>query len=298
MKLALTERQRAYLDMHISILFFGFAAILGKLISLPGTSITFYRMLITLISLCFFPGLIKRCIVLPSKTLIRYSGIGILMALHWMTFFESIKYANASIAVTCMASVAFFTSLIEPIFFKKKISRLEMVLGLIVIGGILMIFGFTGEKYALGIVLALISALLISLVSVLNKQAVAEHDVYSITSVQFAAGVLFLAFLMPFYIQVFPNMPYLPNAWDWLWLLILSLLGTTLAYTLNMRSLKHLSAYITMLSMNLEPVYGIILAWLIFREDKELNFGFYIGAFIILTAVFIHPILDKKTDKA
>ena len=98
--------------------------------------------------------------------------------------------------------------------------------------------------------------------------------------------------------QIFPDMPYLPNAWDWLWLLILSLLGTTLAYTLNMRSLKHLSAYITMLSMNLEPVYGIILAWLIFREDKDLNLGFYLGALIILLAVFIHPILDKKTDKA
>lgn len=289
-----TPRKQAYVQLHVAVLLFGFAAILGKLISLPGTAITGYRMLFTLISLCFFPGLIQRCITLPRKVLMRYAGIGILMALHWMTFFESIKYANASIAVTCMASVAFFTSLIEPLFFKRKVSRLEIILGIVVMMGIGMIFGFSGEKYALGITLALISAFLISIVSVLNKEAVAQHDVYAITAVQFAAGVVFLAVIFPMYIQVFPDLSYLPVGWDWIWLLALALLCTTFAYTLNMKSLKHLSAYTTMLAMNLEPVYGILLAWLIFREDKELNIGFYTGALIILIAVFIHPILEKK----
>jgi len=212
-----------------------------------------------------------------------------------MTFFESIKYSNASITVSCMASVAFFTSLIEPVFYKRKISRLEIILGLVVIVGISIIFGFSGDKYALGIILGLVSSLLISLVSVLNKFAVADHDVYTITAVQFAAGVLFLGFLFPLYIQVFPELSYLPVGWDWIWLLILALLCTTFAYTLNMKSLKHLSAYITMLAMNLEPVYGIILAWIIFREDKELNAGFYIGALIIVVAVFLHPILKKSS---
>lgn len=293
MKLALSKRQRAYLDMHISIVFFGFAAILGKLISLGGTSITAYRMFFTLISLCFFPGVVKACLKLPLQQLKRYSGVGIMMALHWVTFFESVKYANASIAVTCMASVAFFTALIEPLFFRKKISKLEIFLGILVIAGISIIFGFTGEKYAIGIVLGLLSALIISLVSVFNKQAVAQHDVFVITTIQFLAAVLFLSFLLPLYIFFFPQLPYIPQGWDWLYLIALALLCTTLAYTLNMRSLKELSAYVSMLSMNLEPVYGIILGWLIFREDKELNWGFYLGAGIIILAVFMHPLLEK-----
>ncbi|MEM6800606.1 MAG: EamA family transporter [Bacteroidota bacterium] len=297
MKLALSKRQRAYLDMHISIVFFGFAAILGKLISLAGTSITAYRMLFTLISLCFFPGLIRKCLKLPFKDVKRYAGVGILMALHWVSFFESVKYANASIAVSCMASVAFFTALIEPLFFRKKISRLEMMLGVLVIGGIVLIFGFTGEQFALGISLGLMSALIISWVSVLNKMAVSKDEVFVITTVQFAAGVLFLAVLMPVYVYFFPQVAYIPEGMDWLYLLALALLCTTLAYTLNMRALKELSAYISMLSMNLEPVYGILLGWLLFQENKELNWGFYLGTGIILLAVVAHPILERKKAK-
>lgn len=294
MKWISSPRKQAYVQLHVAVLLFGFSAILGKLISLSGTAITGYRMLFTLLSLCLFPGLVKKCISLPRKVIIRYAGIGVLMALHWMTFFESIKYSNASITVSCMASVAFFTSLIEPLFFKRKISKLEIILGLLVIAGISLIFGFSGDKYALGIILGLVSSLLISLVSVLNKFAVAEQDVYTITAVQFTAGVLFLGLLFPVYIHFFPELSYLPVGWDWVWLLILALLCTTFAYTLNMKSLKHLTAYITMLAMNLEPVYGILLAWVIFREDKDLNTGFYIGALIIVVAVFLHPILEKR----
>lgn len=294
MKLLSHPKHKAYVQLHVAVLLFGFAAILGKLISVSGTAIVWYRMLFTLLSLCFFPGLIRRVLTLPRVALIRYAGVGVLMALHWITFFESIKYANASIAVSCMATVAFFTSLIEPLFFKKKVKKIEIFLGLWVIIGIALIFGFSGEQYITGIVLALISALIISFVSVLNKQAVENHDVYSITAVQFAAGVAFVSCLLPIYHQFFPDLPYLPMGWDWLWLIALALLCTTLAYTLNMESLKHLSAYVTMLAMNLEPVYGIILAWLIFREDKDLHGGFYIGTLILLLAVFLHPILDRR----
>jgi len=297
MKWSSTPRQQAYVNLHIAVLLFGLSAILGKLISLPGTATTGYRMLFTLISLLFFPNLIKSCMSFPRKVVVRFAGIGVLMALHWMTFFESIKYSNASITVTCMASVAFFTSIIEPIFYKRKISKLEIILGLVVIIGISLIFGFSGEQYGLGIFLALISAFLISIVSVLNKEAVATHDVYAITAVQFAGALLFLSFVLPVYFQIFPDLPYLPKGWDWLWLLALSLLCTTLAYTLNMKSLKHLSAYITMLTMNLEPVYGILLAWIIFREDKELNIGFYVGALVILSAVFVHPVFERKEKR-
>ncbi len=294
MKIFESPRQRAYLQLHVAVLLFGFSAILGKLISISGTAITGYRMFFTLISLCFFPGLIRQCISLPTKAILRYAGMGVLMALHWITFFESIKYSNASITVICMASVAFFTSLIEPIFFQRKIRRLEIVLGIIVMLGISLIFGVEGEKFALGIFLALLSAFLISIVSVLNKQAVASHDVYAITAVQFTAGVLLLCLILPIYFQLFPELSFWPTSWDWLWLWILALLCTTFAYTLNMKSLKHLSAYVSMLTMNLEPVYGILLAWLIFREDKELNAGFYVGAAIILGAVFLHPVLEGR----
>ncbi|WNJ16153.1 EamA family transporter [Pontibacter sp. G13] len=284
---------KAYAQLHIAILLFGFTAILGDLITLSGIPLVWYRMVITLISLCFFPGLIKRALALPRKTALRLLGIGVLMAIHWVTFFEAIKQSNVSITLSCIASTAFFTSLIEPLFFGRKIKIHEIGLGLLVIVGFGFIFSFVGDQHWLGIGLAILSAFVVAFAGVFNKAAVETHDVYVVSFMTFLAGVIFLTAVMPIYLYAFPEQPIIPTTSDIGYLLFLALGCTTLAYSLNMLALRHLSAYTVALSINLEPIYGMVMALMFLGEGAELNTGFYIGAGLILAAVFLHPIFER-----
>lgn len=285
---------RAYIYLHISVLLYGFTAILGKLISLPGAGIVWYRMVLTAISLLLFPGIIRRARLIPPGDRWRILGIGLLVALHWVAFYEAIKYSNASITLSCLASTTLFTSILEPILFKRSLRTGELVLGLFVILGFVFIFGFTGDNYLLGMVIAIISAILAALFSVLNKMYVSRYDVPSVILLEFVAGVVLMTFLMPVYQNIFPQYSWIPSAQDWIYLLVLSLLCTTLAYNLTMRALQVLSAFTTSLAINLEPVYGIIMAYFILREGEELHPGFYLGAGIILLAVCLQPLFVRK----
>ena len=289
---------RPYVQLHIAVFLFGFTAILGKEIHLSGIVITWHRLLITILSLCFFPGILKAVREIPRKLLYYILLTGILLAIHWATFFESIKYSNASITLSGMASTAFFTSFIEPIVFKRKPSWLDMMLALGIIMGFIVIFGAIPPDYLTGLFIALFSALIIAIASVMTKVAVDQYDVFAVTLLQFGAGWVFLGLIMPFYFSVFPEYTFLPDGQEWLYLLILALVCTTFAYTLFMKALRRLSAFITNLAINLEPVYGILMAGIFFREDKELNTGFYLGAGIIIIILFLHPILIKRVKNS
>ncbi|MEO1451747.1 MAG: EamA family transporter, partial [Bacteroidota bacterium] len=267
--------RRAYTYLHIAVLLFGFTAILGRYITLSGTMITVYRMSLTLISLCFFPRIFSAVRSIPARDRLRILGIGVLMALHWATFFEAIKLSNVSITLSCFASTAFFTALIEPLFFKGRVNLLEVLLGCVVVVGFSFVFGIVGAEYWQGIVVAVISAIIISLANVFNKSMVQRYDVFAVTWLEFIAGVAFLLAMLPFFIDQAGGKIW-PTGQDWIALLILALLCTTLAYTLNMKALKHVSAYTAALTINLEPVYGIMLAYLIFQENQEVSPGFYI----------------------
>ncbi len=288
------EVSRAYLMIHVAVLLFGFTAILGKLIDLPGATIVWYRMSLTGISLCFFPAIFRHIKNISSTQLIRIAGIGVLVTLHWVAFYEAIKYSNVSITLSCMASTSFFTALIEPLIFRSRIKVPELILGGLVILGFVFIFGFTGENYFVGMIIAIISAILAAIFSVFNKSIVSHHDVYAITLVQFVTGVVFLSVLSPLYIYLFPQTQILPSSIDWVYLIILALLCTTLAYTLTMNALKHLTAFTTNLAINLEPIYGILMAFFFFNENEELNPGFYVGAVIILSAVLLHAWMSRR----
>ena len=294
----LNPLHRAYLMMHIAVVLYGFTAILGKLMDLPGMTIVVYRMGFTFLSLCLIPGVIQAARKLPKKAWRTIAFIGVLMAIHWVTFFEAIHQSNVSLTLSVFASTAFFTSLIEPIFFKHRIRFFEIILAASVIIGFVFIFDFAGERYLVGIVLSLISALVIALSSVINKSVVGQYEnVYAITLIEFLAGAAMLLLFFPFYLQWFPETPTIPQGLEWFYLVVLALLCTTLAYTLTMQSLKHVSAYTTSLAMNLEPIYGIVLAMLIFQENRELSLGFYIGTGIILLSVFLHPLLSHFLSK-
>ncbi len=281
--------------MHIAVLLYGLTGILGREISLQGMPLVWYRMGLTLVSLCFFPGIFKAVADMPRKLVLQFAGIGILMAIHWVTFFESIKLSNVTVALSTLSTTAFFTSMIEPLVFRKRISWVEMVLGLLVISGLVIIFRFGGTDLYIGIIVGLISALVVAAASVWNKAVVSKtKNVYSMVMVEFAAGTIFLTAIMPLYWESsYAAGDLIPGGYDLFLLMILAFVCTTLAYSLNMRALRNLSAFASNLLINLEPIYAIILAALIYQEYKDLHPGFYGGALLIIAAVFVYPVLVK-----
>lgn len=285
---------RAYLEMHFAVLLYGFTAILGDLIQLPATVLVWWRVLITSISLFFLIRLGKDLVGIPRKLILQYMGIGIFVALHWISFFGSVKYANASVAMICFATTAFFTSLLEPLLTEKKMQKQELLLGVLAVIGIAMVVQGIPSKMLFGVFLGLISAILIAFFAIFNKKLIDLAPPTSITFLEMSSSWLFISCCLPFFYYFAPDSPFWPNHKDWVYLLILALMCTTLAYVLNLRALKHLSAFTTNLTANLEVIYGILLAIIILQENKVLSIGFYMGGLLILVAVFGHPFLIKE----
>lgn len=287
-----------YIQLHVAVLLFGLTGILGRLINEEGISgplLVFYRLMITQLSLwVLFPGKLLSIFRMPLKELLQIGGIGLIVAVHWVTFYTSIQISNVSLALCCLAASPFFTSIIEPLVFNRKIAKIEIYLGILVLIGFIIVFGFSFQ-YFWGIITGIISALCASTFSVLNKSIVNRYNTYVIMAIEFAAGILLLALFMPLILKVFPTEHIIPQTRNaWIYLITLSLLCTTLAYALSIFALKHISAFTSNLSINLEPVYGIIIAFFYFHENKELTPGFYYGAVLIVSSVFLHPFLEKK----
>lgn len=290
-----------YFQLHLAVLLFGITGILGRLINEEGISgplLVIYRLLITLISLGFiFPNKIKAIILIPKKEIVKIAGIGLIVCLHWVTFYTSIQLSNVSIALCALASAPFFTSLIEPIFFKKEIQRNEVLLGSIVIVGFVFVFGGAGT-FLLGLLVGIASAFFAALFSVMNKAIVDTYDIFQIMFVEFGSGLLLLIIGLPLILHIFPTGHLLPqSASAWIYLVSLALFCTTLAFALSMFALKHISTFTSNLTICLEPIYGFVFAYFYFHEGKELNSYFYIGAGIILLSVFLHPLIEITQTK-
>ncbi len=281
--------KRAYLELHIAVLLFGFTAILGDLIVLKAVPLVWWRVFITSISLFILIGFGKTLKNIPRKTIFQFMGIGVLVGLHWITFFGSIKYSNASICLVCLATTSFFTAFLEPLLTSSKFKWYELVIGAMIIPGMILVVNNIEIGMMTGVWLGIVSALLASLFAIFNKSLVNEADSLSITFIELSSACLFISLLFPAYYQYFPDDNFWPVGTDWIYLIVLALLCTTLAYVLALRALKYISAFAANLTVNLEPVYGIFLAIWILNENKELNQGFYLGVFIILLAVFSYP---------
>lgn len=295
----MNPEKRAYLELHIAVFLFGFTAILGDLIQLSAVVMVWWRVLITSFSLLFLIRVGRIFRTFPRAAILRFAGIGILVALHWVAFYGAIKLSNASITLICMATTSFFTSLIEPVVMRQKVRWYELLLGLIIIPGMGLIVGSTDASMNLGIIVGLASALLAALFATLNKKYIRQSDEMSITFLELGSAWLFLCLVLPVYllttaqpVQILPA-----SLRDWGYLLVLALLCTTLAYVLALRALNHLTAFASNLTVNLEPVYGILLAWLLLRENEELNAGFYLGGAVILLAVFSYPLIRRWRRK-
>ncbi len=289
--------RRAYIELHFAVLLYGLTAILGDLIALPALVLVWWRVLITSISLFFLIRLGRPLLQIPKRLILSYLGIGVIVALHWITFFGSIKYANASVALVCYATGAFFTALLEPLMTKQPFKWYEIVLGALVIPGMALVVQSLEVHLIIGVWIGLLSAFLVVLFTILNKQLIDKADPMSITFLEMGSAWLFISLLFPIYFEYFSESQFWPSPSDWLYLIILALGCTTLAYVLGLRALKHISAFAANLTLNLEPVYGILLAIIILKENKELSPNFYLGVLIILAAVFGYPLLKKYFEK-
>lgn len=278
--------KNAFLQLHMAIFLAGFTGILGRLITLNEGLLVWYRMLFTIVALWCILLISRKPGIVPKKELGKLYMVGALVALHWVFFYGSIKYANVSIGLVCFSAVGFFTALLEPLVLNRKINTVELILGLMVMAGIYFIFHFD-PKYKTGILLGIVSSLLAACFTIFNKILLKKHTPMQVTVHELTGGWISLSILLPAYLYFFPVKHFLPSAEDAGWLLVLSLFCTVLAFNLSMNALRKISPFTVNLSYNLEPLYGILLAFVIYREDRELEKGFYIGITIILFTVLL-----------
>jgi len=289
------EERKAYIELHIAVLLFGFTAILGDLINLQAITLVWWRVFITSISLLFFIRFGRKLKHVPRNKILPFMLIGCIVGLHWVCFYGSIKLANASVSLICMATTSVFTSLLEPLIIKRRIQPLEIIIGLVIIPSMGLVISELDLTMKWGVVVGLMSAFLASLFGVLNKKYIEVSDPYSITFIELSSAWLLLSLVFIVGYSYFDFSQFVPpTAMDWVYIIILALLCTTLAYVLSLRSLKHLSAFASNLVVNLEPLYGIVLAAILLKEYEQLTFNFYLGGALIIMAVLSYPALKKK----
>ncbi|WP_266159574.1 DMT family transporter [Dyella silvatica] len=284
---------KARLQIHFCVLLWGFTAILGALITLPALPLVWWRMLLVAASLLLMPKVWRGIKAMPARLRWAYAGIGLLVALHWLTFYAAIKLANASVAATCIALAPVFLALVEPWIAKRRFDPAELLMGVAVVPGVAMVVGGVPAGMRIGIAVGAVSALLVAMFSSLNKRFVDHADPLTVTCIELGTGAMFLTLLAP----LLPHSGaafVLPNAHDAILLLLLSFGCTLLPFALALVALRHLSAFGTQMVTNLEPVYAIVLAIVLLGEQHDLNRWFYAGVAVILAAVFVHPWLSRQ----
>lgn len=279
--------KKALLQLHTAVFLWGFTGVLGRAITLDSVWLVWYRLLITVASLWILYALFKRIKKLPLRSVLSIGLIGTVQALHWVCFYASIKYANVTIALTCLATSALLSSVLEPLLLKKRFDPFEIVLGLFAIAGIMIIYN-THLQFSVGIILGLLAALLTVIVSVMNKKMVDNYPPEYIAIYQLTGGWVGLSLLLPVYFYLFPAPMQVPVPIDWVWLVVLSWICTILTFFLYIHSLKRISAFTMNLTLTLEPIYGIILAFIIYKENENLSNWFYLGFGLIVLAVAFH----------
>lgn len=288
--------RKAFLQLHGAVLLAGFTGILGRLITLNEGLLVWYRLLFTSLTLWVLFFLRKQLQRTNFREIMKITGVGAIAALHWVTFYGSIKYANVSVALVTFSAIGFFTAIFEPLIVRKPFNWRELLLGLIAIAGISLIFHFD-PQYKTGIIFGLISALLGSLFPIFNSLLLKKHTPETVTLYELSGGFLFLCCLLPFYLHYVPPTHILPTLSDLGWLLVLAWFCTVWAFHLSMNALKKISAFTVNLTYNLEPLYGIALAFIVYREDKLLAGSFYIGLSFIVISVLLQTWLVYRAHR-
>ena len=291
------EKLKYQLTLHLIIFIWGFTAILGKWIDADAFVLVWYRVIIAFFSLLVFLIILRRNLIIQSgsnawKTL----GVGVLVALHWLTFYISIKESTASLAIICLATTTIHVSWLEPLVMKRKFLWSELVLGVIIIGGILLITGNTGEQNMIGIAFGLLSAILAASFSVFNARLIQDVTASKITLYEmFSASIVMSLFLI--FNPSFTLNNLLISSNDFYLLLFLGIICTSVAFLITVEITKFLGAFTVTLSINMEPIYTLGLAAWFLGEHQELSIWFYVGASIIVGAVFGNAILKYQQRK-
>jgi len=290
-----------YLLLHFIVLIWGVTSILGLLISLPSLELVFYRTLLAAIGVAVLMGIRKESLRVAPMDLLKIIGVGVLISLHWIFFFWSAKVSTASVCLAGMATTSLWTSFLDPLINKKRIKPFEVALGLLVISGLLVIFQFE-NGYWLGLFMALAAAFLSALFSILNGRLTFRYSPYQITFYEMAAASLVALLFLPLYSYIDGTaIQWTWKGLDWFWILILAGICTVYAFSASVELMKRLSVFSINLTINLEPVYGILLAVLIFGEKEKMTQQFYLGTGIIFISVLIYPVLNywqKKRKEA
>ncbi|MEM6515444.1 MAG: DMT family transporter [Bacteroidota bacterium] len=286
-------KTKSYIHLHFLVFVAGFTAILGELISINAVALVWYRMLIAGLLMFIYMKVRGLDLKIELRSKIKLFGAGILIALHWITFFEAIRQSNVSITLAMFSTGAFFASFIEPLIFRRKIIWYEILFGLIVIIGVVLITE-SELKYLYGIILGIISALLSTLFAVINGQLIKTHNATIISFYEFISGVIFISIFILTFQEGF-NVEFFSLAKsDWIYLFILASVCTAYAFIGSVFVMRYISPYTVILTYNLEPVYGIILAVLLFPETEIMSTQFYFGAFLVLITVLADGILKNQ----
>jgi drug/metabolite transporter (DMT)-like permease len=282
--------RKAFLQMHIAIVLWGFTAILGKAIELDEGLLVWYRMFISAAAIGIFLVAKNRFEKISWGQLGHLSLIGFIITLHWITFYGAIKASNVSVAIVCFSSLSLFTSILEPLSKRMRPKKTELLLSLIAMLGIYYIFSVQ-QLYYKGILLSLASALLAAIFSIMNKNISNKVNPGTITFYELGTGFLILTLLLPVWFTINQSSFQLPSLMDCIYLLILGILCTTVAFTISLYALQKIDTFTMNLSLNLEPIYSIVLAIIIFKEHELLGIQFYIGSLIIFSSIVVHGLL-------
>ncbi|MBC7914435.1 MAG: EamA family transporter [Pyrinomonadaceae bacterium] len=280
--------------LHITVFVWGFTGILGALISISATQLVWYRVLIAFITLYIYFKTSKISLQVSRNTFIKLFFTGAIVGAHWILFFQAIKSSTVSVTLVCLSSLTLFTAILEPILNKQKLSKLEIFTGLAIISGVYLIFEFE-SKYTLGIILGLTSAFCASVFSIINSKQIKNRDAGIISFYELIGAWIWISLYM-LATDGFNNSMKV-NFSDLIYLLILGIICTSVAYVAGVAVMKTLSAFRVALITNLEPVYGIILAFLFFGKREQMTAGFYAGAGIILISIFLYPLIKNRMAK-
>ncbi len=284
-----SDKLKSYLQLHLIVFIWGFTAVLGALISLNALPLVWFRMSIALVFIAIYIAYKRFSLKIPTKTIIGFLFAGLIIALHWLTFFKAIKVSNISVTLACLSTGALFTSFLDPLLRGRKIIWYEVFFGIIVVIGLFIIFEVEGE-YTHGILLALTSAFLSALFSVINSKFAQTYNASVISFFEILGGILFLSLYLVF-THSFNAQFFKISASDWMYLGILSSICTAYAFIASVKVMQYLSSYTVMLTINLEPLYGIILAVIVFKDKEKMSPAFYLGALIILATVITNGIV-------
>lgn len=289
----LSAEKKNLLILHLTVVVWGITGVLGALISISAIPLVWYRVLIAFIALGIYFKWTKTDIRVNRSTFLKLIGTGAIVAGHWILFFQSIKMATVSVALVCLSALTLFTAILEPLIQRKRTSKLEMITGVFIIFGIYLIFKFE-SGYTYGIICGLLSALFASIFSIINSKQVQNRPAPIIAFYELVGAFMWVSIYLIIG-QGFSSEFYL-NLHDWIYLLILGIVCTSGAYVAGVSVMKELTAFRVALITNLEPLYGILLAFMLFGKREQMTAGFYAGAALVLCTIFLFPIIKNKIE--